>query len=66
MKLTEHSADEAAFYFKVIDMLVDRPRTPNIVLASPNIPNPEVYFEALPNNQIDKIIISNIFSPTAK
>lgn len=57
----------AAFYFKVIDMLVDRPRTPNIILASPNIPNPEVYFEALPNNQIDKNnYFKTSFSPVSQ
>jgi replicative superfamily II helicase len=34
----------SAFYYKVVDMLSQRSTPPHIIFASPNIPNPEVYF----------------------
>jgi superfamily II DNA or RNA helicase len=51
-KLSEFDG-RSAFYFKVTDMLIERPRKPNVILASPNIPNPEVYLEALPIEQVE-------------
>lgn len=44
----------SVFYFKVTDMLVSRERKPRVILASPNIPNPEVYLKALPAEQTKK------------
>lgn len=50
-----HKINEAngrsAFYYKVTDMLVQRQRKPNIVLASPNLPHPEEFFDALPEER---------------
>jgi len=39
----------SAFYYKVVDMLSRQEKRPNIVFASPNIPNPEVYLKLIPN-----------------
>ena len=41
----------ATFFFKVTEMLMERQRKPHIILASPNIPNPEIYLTALPAEQ---------------
>lgn len=39
----------SAFYYKVVDMLVQRSNPPHIIFASPNIPNPEVYLQLIPD-----------------
>lgn len=39
----------STFYFKVIDMLMQRERKPHIILASPNIPNPDVFLRSIPS-----------------
>ena len=39
----------SAFYYKVVDMLSQRSATPHIIFASPNIPNPEVYLQLIPD-----------------
>lgn len=37
------------FYYKVIDLLSKRESTPHIIFSSPNIPNPEVYLQLIPD-----------------
>lgn len=37
------------FYYKVIDILLNRTNKTHIVFSSPNIPNPEVYLNLIPN-----------------
>lgn len=39
----------SAFYYKVVDMLSQRGTPPHIIFASPNIPNPEVYLQLIPD-----------------
>ena len=39
----------SAFYYKVVDMLSHRSTPPHIIFASPNIPNPEVYLQLIPD-----------------
>ena len=57
----------ATFYFKVTDMLIERPRKPHIILASPNIPNPEVYLEVLPSEQIENpTYLKTTFTPVSQ
>lgn len=41
-----------AFYYKAVDMLSWRKPSPHIIFASPNIPNPEVFLELIPNAEI--------------
>lgn len=37
------------FYYKVIDLLSKRESKPHIIFSSPNIPNPEVYLQLIPD-----------------
>lgn len=37
------------FYYKVIDLLSKRENKPHIIFSSPNIPNPEVYLQLIPD-----------------
>lgn len=37
------------FYYQVVNLLATRPHRPNIIFASPNVPNPEVFFNTLPD-----------------
>lgn len=39
----------STFYYKVIDMLTQQKIKPHIFFASPNIPNPEVYLNLIPD-----------------
>lgn len=51
----------SAFYYKIVDMLACKKPSPHIIFASPNIPNPEVFLELIPNSEIgmdDKLISS--------
>ena len=65
-KLSEPDG-RATFYFKVTDMLIERPRKPHVILASPNIPNPEVYLEALPTEQIENpTYLRTTFTPVSQ
>lgn len=57
----------ATFYFKVTDMLIERPRKPHVILASPNIPNPEVYLKALPVEQVENpTFLRTTFTPVSQ
>lgn len=38
----------SAFYYKVVDMLSQRNHRPHVIFASPNVPNPEVYLQLIP------------------
>lgn len=38
----------SAFYYKVVDMLSQRHHRPHVIFASPNVPNPEVYLQLIP------------------
>lgn len=42
----------SAFYYKVVDMLSRRDKKPNIIFASPNIPNPEIYLKLIPDAEV--------------
>ena len=37
----------APFYYKVVDMLLQRTKKPHFIFASPNIPNPRVYLRMM-------------------
>lgn len=65
-KISEHDG-RATFYFKVTEMLMDRERKPHIILASPNIPNPEIYLSALPSEQrTNPTYIRTTFTPVSQ
>jgi replicative superfamily II helicase len=65
-KLSEPDG-RATFYFKVTDMLIERPKKPHVILASPNIPNPEVYLKALPMEQVENpTFLRTTFTPVSQ
>ena len=53
------------FYYKVVDMLLKRPKKPHFIFASPNIPNPQVYLrlmnDVIENNDESKL--ASTYSP---
>lgn len=53
------------FYYKVVDMLLNRPKKPHFIFASPNIPNPQVYLrlmnDVIENNDESKL--ASTYSP---
>ena len=54
----------SAFYYKVVDMLSQRDHRPHIIFASPNVPNPEVYLQLIPEADAGTAHkISTKFSP---
>lgn len=54
----------SAFYYKVVDMLSQREHKPHIIFASPNVPNPEVYLQLIPElKDYGDYQISTKFSP---
>ncbi len=65
-KISQHDG-RATFYFKITEMLMDRLRKPHIILASPNIPNPEIYLSALPAEQRQKpTYLRTTFTPVSQ
>jgi len=56
----------SAFYYKVIDMLLQREKKPHIIFASPNIPNPDVYLELLSGIEKESHNLSSAFSPVSQ
>ena len=55
----------SAFYYKVVDMLLQRPKRSKIFFASPNIPNPQVFLKILSNNENNNSLSSN-YSPVSQ
>ncbi|MCC8137614.1 MAG: DEAD/DEAH box helicase [Clostridiales bacterium] len=53
------------FYYKVVDMLLNRPQRPHFIFASPNIPNPQVYLRLM--NEVietgDESKLASTYSP---
>ena len=53
------------FYYKVVDMLLKRPKKPHFIFASLNIPNPQVYLrlmnDVIENNDESKL--ASTYSP---
>lgn len=57
----------SAFYYKVINDVVQRKSSTTIVFASPNIPNPEIYLKLVPNiEHMNADIFSSKFSPVCQ
>lgn len=60
----------SAFYYKDIDMLAQREKTPHVIFASPNIPNPEVYLKLIPElideTDIEDKKMATSFSPVSQ
>ena len=63
-KISEKDS-RSAFYYKVVDMLLQRPNNSKIFFASPNIPNPQVFLKILSNNDNNNSLSSN-YSPVSQ
>lgn len=56
------------FYYKVVDMLLQKEKKPHFIFASPNIPNPQVYLRFM-NDAIetgDDNKLATIYSPVVQ
>lgn len=51
----------STFYYKIVDMLIQKANHPKIIFASPNIPNPEVFLKLTSKNEANSI--STAYSP---
>lgn len=57
----------STYYFKVMTQLRKMQQFPTIVLASPNIPNPEVYLKIIPGGEFGKMNrLASRFSPVCQ
>lgn len=57
----------SAFYYKVLNKVVERETSASIIFASPNIPNPEIYLKLIPgvkNMHVESI--SSKFAPVCQ
>lgn len=65
-KISEEDG-RSAFYYKVTDMLSERATKPRIILASPNIPNPNKYLGIIPSSMQESVAsLSTTFSPVSQ
>lgn len=65
-KITDRGG-RSAYYYKVVTQIINSNQKTKIVFASPNIPNPEVYFDIIPdikNKAVKKIVSS--YSPVCQ
>ena len=63
-KISEKDS-RSAFYYKVVDMLLQRQNKPKIFFASPNIPNPQVFLNIVSNINNENFIKSE-YSPVSQ
>jgi hypothetical protein len=56
----------SAFYYKVVDMLLQRERKPNIIFASPNIPNPDIFLGLIPDIDKEDRKLASSYSPVSQ
>lgn len=65
-KISAPRDSRSPFYYKGVDMLLDRKKKPHIIFASPNIPNPEVYLGLIPDAEKTDHQLSSAFSPVTQ
>lgn len=59
--------DRSSFYYKVVDMLFEKQAKPHVVFASPNIPNPEIYLNLIPEQYRKNIhAMTSSFAPVVQ
>lgn len=63
-KISEKDS-RSAFYYKVVDMLLQRQNKPKIFFASPNIPNPQVFLNIVSDSNNENFIKSE-YSPVSQ
>ncbi|MGN1140929.1 MAG: DEAD/DEAH box helicase [Oliverpabstia sp.] len=60
------SDKRSTIYFNIVDMLAERENKPHIIFASPNIPNPEVYLELIPEVEFMDNNLAMKYSPVSQ
>ncbi|MDI6618028.1 MAG: DEAD/DEAH box helicase [Clostridiales bacterium] len=59
--------NRAPFYYKVVDMLLQRTKKPHFIFASPNIPNPRVYLRMMTEAETgDENALTITYSPVVQ
>lgn len=57
----------SAFYYQIIGMLYRNEQHPNVIFASPHIPNPAVYLELIPNGiEGERVQMTSSFTPVSQ
>lgn len=57
----------SAFYYQIISMLWRRTNKPHFIFASPNIPNPEVYLQLVPDAEESQgSVLASTYSPVSQ
>lgn len=65
-KISERGT-RSTYYYKVFSQIIRANNKTKVILASPNIPNPEVYLSIVPNSQKNKIKkLSSKYSPVSQ
>ncbi|MBF1122585.1 MAG: DEAD/DEAH box helicase [Solobacterium sp.] len=55
------------FYYQVVNMLSERHHRPHIIFASPNVPNPEVFLDTIPDAEsISEHKLQTSYSPVSQ
>lgn len=65
-KISSAKDSRSAFYYKDVDMLLNRNNNAHIIFASPNIPNPEVYLNLIPNSNKNDHKLRTSYSPVTQ
>lgn len=56
----------STYYYKILSQLNTLRQTPNIIFASPNIPNPEVFLKMIPFKDMEMIKLVSKYSPVCQ
>lgn len=57
----------SAFYYSVVEKLSSRQTKPRFIFASPNIPNPEIYLQLIPEGaEVEKSKLSTRYTPVSQ
>lgn len=65
-KISERGG-RSTYYYKVIMQIISSGQHPNIIFASPNIPNPDVYLEIVPHDDNAELVnLASKYSPVCQ
>lgn len=60
-------AGRSAFYYQIVGMLYRKEQRPNVIFASPHIPNPDIYLELIPNSiEGERVQMTSSFTPVSQ
>lgn len=60
--------NRSPFYYQIVDMMSKRVYKPHIIFASPNVPNPEVFLDTIPDisNNLKECNLRTSYSPVSQ